>query len=93
MFDHFYCGLVYGVFAGGIIGYILDRIHESRSKMGQQYRTFDSYTDAERPHLTSIKVVRSSLWGTLGCGFWVIMLIVLFVALAKLALYIQNFGK
>jgi hypothetical protein len=58
--------------------------------MGQWHRTFDTYSDAERPHLTSAKVVGSSFLGMLGCAFWTAFLVIVSYALLRLALYIRS---
>jgi hypothetical protein len=72
----FCIGAVYGFIVAGIFGFILGQIRLARLRIGQQNRPFDSFGDASHPDMTSARVVRSSLWGYIGCFIWSILLII-----------------
>ena len=72
-------GMVYGAIAAGIIGFVLGRIRETRTKMGQMKRSLDHFPDADQPTMTSLGVVKNSLFSMVGCVFWMLVLIVVII--------------
>ncbi len=67
----FCVGATYGLFIAILFGGISRQIRDNRTKMKAQYRPLDTFPDAAQPNLTPKGIVRSSLWGTLGCIFWI----------------------
>ena len=91
-FDNYPSGLVVGFILAGIFGFIFDQIRDARTKMGQQNRTFNTFSDADQPNLTSSKVVAESQMGTIGCVVWTLVLFGAAYFLYYLAEDIRNFS-
>jgi hypothetical protein len=66
-------GVIYGAIAAGVLGFILVQIRAARKESRNMYRTLDTWSDAQQPHLTPAKIVNRSVLSTLGCAFWLVM--------------------
>ncbi len=87
--NNFYCGLAYGLTAAGILGFILRRIREARTKMGKSKKPLNTFPASEQPNLTPGKIVRSSIFSTVGCFFWAIIFILVVAMLAYYSLGVE----
>lgn len=76
MQDTFVCGLMYGFFAAGIIGFILNQIRSASREMGASHRPLDTFPDSAQPNLTASKIYWKSFFASISCVIWVIILII-----------------
>jgi hypothetical protein len=74
--DTFRCGVVIGFIVAGIIGFILVQLRTSSARMGQRNRTMDNFPASVQSRMTPSNVGWASRRATVGCIFWIIMLIV-----------------
>jgi hypothetical protein len=80
-------GTFYGLLIGAIVGFVFNSMRENRGRMGQQNRTFNTFPASAQSRTTSREVVRRSLFASIGCVFWAIVLVFTIVAI----LYVTNY--
>lgn len=90
--ERIFCfGAIYGFIAASIFGIISIRVRENRTRMGQKNRHLDSFPDSMQPTTTPAQVVRGSQLATLGFIFWFVVLVIVSIAILRIAVLIMDY--
>jgi hypothetical protein len=91
IFNNFSCGATYGFLAAVILLFVIRQIDREQNNSKKMSRTLDKFSEAEQSSLTPMRIVRNSLLSTIGCAFWIIVLIAAVILIIQIGSFFANF--